>query len=390
LAAGAAITGTLVTVGENVCGMDDEASYNNGTVAESPDLRRRVELYREWQQGKWGGLVVQENVEDNRGGVLEYAIRELGVKIVELKWGQGAKNIGGEVKIDSLKKAQRLYDRGYIVLPNPTDPEVIEAFERGEIREFERHSRLGMVVEEDFHARVQQLREAGAEHVFLKTGAYRPADLARALKFSAEAGIDVLTIDGAGGGTGMSPWRMMNEWGMPFVETVSLTRQYCERLEAQGQQVPDLLVAGGLAFEDQLFKAMALGAPYVKGVGIARAAMTSVFVAKNIGAAIASGELKAPYKKWGDGFDTIFLLYYELEEMLGERVGDLPPGALGLYHYYRRLGQGLRQLMAGARKFALEHITLDDIGALTREAAAVSGVPYVMDLDREEVDRILG
>jgi glutamate synthase domain-containing protein 2 len=36
-----------------------------------------------------------------------------------------------------------------------------------------------------------------------------------AIKWGSQAHIDFLTIDGAGGGTGMSPWRMMEEWGMP-------------------------------------------------------------------------------------------------------------------------------------------------------------------------------
>ena len=45
------------------------------------------------------------------------------------------------------------------------------------------------------------------------------------------------------------------------------------------------------------------------------------------------------------------------------------------------LAQGLRQLMAGNRKFALSHITRDDICALTPHAAEVSGVPYVMEVD---------
>ena len=68
----------------------------------------------------------------------------------------------------------------------------------------------------------------------------------------------------------------------------------------------------------------------------------------------------------------------------------LPAGALGLYTYYERLAQGLRQLMAGGRKFALEHITRNDIAALTPEAAKVSGIPLVSDLDAKEVDKILG
>ena len=99
---------------------------------------------------------------------------------MELKWGQGAKNIGGEVKIRDLKKAQLLYERGYVVLPNPTDEHVINAFKRGAFKEFERHSRVGMVTEEGFAKRVEELRAAGAKYVFLKTGAYRPFALAQA------------------------------------------------------------------------------------------------------------------------------------------------------------------------------------------------------------------
>ena len=68
---------------------------------------------------------------------------------------------------------------------------------------------------------------------------------------------------------------------------------------------------------------------------------------------------------------------------------ELPTGALGLYTYYERLAQGLRQLMAGSRKFSLEHISRGDIAALTWWAAEISDIPYVMDLDRAEVKRIL-
>jgi hypothetical protein len=45
--------------------------------------------------------------------------------------------------------------------------------------------------------------------------------------------------------------------------------------------------------------------------------------------------------------------------------------------------------MCGGRKFALEHITREDICALTRDAADVSGIRYVMDIDKEEVETIL-
>ena len=49
-------------------------------------------------------LVLQQNVEDGRIGSPEYAVEKLGVECLELKWGQGAKNIGGEVKAQDPRK----------------------------------------------------------------------------------------------------------------------------------------------------------------------------------------------------------------------------------------------------------------------------------------------
>jgi hypothetical protein len=46
--------------------------------------------------------------------------------------------------------------------------------------------------------------------------------------------------------------------------------------------------------------------------------------------------------------------------------------------------------MAGERKFAINFIDRNDLVALTREAADVSGIPYVMEADMEEVEKILG
>jgi hypothetical protein len=72
-----------------------------------------------------------------------------------------------------------------------------------------------------------------------------------------------------------------------------------------------------------------------------------------------------------------------------KRFADIPPGAFGVYTYFQRLGQGMRQLMTGNRKFALQYIERDDIAAIIREAAEVSGIPDVMDVDKDEVENIL-
>ena len=390
LAIGSAISGIPLTIGENVCGMDNGSTIKNGKVVDSPELAWRVKTYQTWQRDGYGAIIVQANVEDGRLGVLEYAIEKLGVEVVELKWGQGAKDIGGEVKIRDLEKAQLLKKRGYIVLPDPLDPAAIEEFKNGVFTEFERHSRVGMVTQEGFIKTVKGLRKAGAKYVTLKTGAYRPADLARALKFSSLAKIDYLTVDGAGGGTGMSPWRMMNEWGVPGVELWSLLYKYCNRLAEKGEYVPDILLAGGFALEDQLFKGMALCAPYVKAIGMARAPLAAAMVGKTIGQALESKQVPVYLQRFGKTRESIFVTAEGLKREFGKDYDRIPSGAIGLYTYYERLAQGMRQLMAGSRKFALKHITRNDLVALTREAADVSGINYVMDADAQEVRSILG
>lgn len=388
MAVGAAISGIILVAGENICGMDPQAEFQNGKIAKSPEMERRVNTYKQWYDGK-GGLVVQANVEDTKLGVPEYVIEKLGVEIFELKWGQGAKDIGGEVKLPTLERALQLKERGYIVLPDPTNPAAQEAFKTGGISDFERHSRLGMVDEEGFHKMVEYLRSVGAKYVTLKTGAYRPADLARAIKYSSDAKIDLLTIDGAGGGTGMSPWRMMNEWGIPTVELECLTYQMCERLKAKGAYIPPIAVGGGLSLEDHMFKVIALGAPYVKAVLFGRAIMTAAMVGKTHGKMMAE-KMELEGEDVADGYLKLFAVGAQLKERFGKDFAKLPAGAIGMYSYIDRLRQGLQQLMAGERKFALKYIERGDLVALTREAADISGIPYVMDSDQEEIDKILG
>jgi len=389
LAKGAALSGSILTVGENVCGMDDESEIKNGKIIRSPDMESRVKFFKDFQEAGYGTVAVQANVEDTRLGVQEYVINKLGVETVELKWGQGAKDIGGEVKIKSLKKAQELKQKGYIVLPDPEDSSVIKAFEKGSFKEFERHSRLGMVEEESFMQRVEELRKAGAKYVFLKTGAYRPVDLARAVKYASKAKLDLLTVDGAGGGTGMSPWRMMNEWGIPSVEIWSLLYKYLRKLDEKGEHIPDVAAAGGITFEDQIYKVLALGAPYFKVVGMARGPMAATMVGKTIGKRINEDQVPVYVERFGNTAEEIFVTAPELKKKYKDRFNEIPTGAIGLYTYFHRLSQGLRQLMAGNRKFALKYISRDDIAALTQDAANISGIPYITEVDKEEVDKIL-
>jgi len=384
----AAICGAVLVCGENVCGMDPAGEFKDGKIMRSPELERRVKLYQDWYKG-YGTLLVQANVEDTRLGVPEYAVEKLGVEGIEIKWGQGAKDIGGEVKLPTLERALQLKKRGYIVHPDPENPYVQEAHKLGGITEFERHSRLGMVDKESFLKEVERMRKIGAKYVTLKTGAYKASDLARAVKFASEARIDLLTVDGAGGGTGMSPWRMMNEWGIPTVYLESLLYKFLKRLDEKGEFIPSCAIAGGIALEDHIFKAIALGAPYINAVCIGRATLTAAMVGKTQGQLMEETYGKGS-KEYQEALLRTFIGAAQLKEKYGEDFQRIPPAAIGIYTYYDRLATGLRQLMAGERKFALRFIERKDLISLTREAADVSGIPYVMEADMEEAEKILG
>jgi hypothetical protein len=45
--------------------------------------------------------------------------------------------------------------------------------------------------------------------------------------------------------------------------------------------------------------------------------------------------------------------------------------------------------MTGNRKLKLDHIERDDIASLTKEVSVISGITYVIDVDKEEVEKIL-
>ncbi len=131
-------------------------------------LDRRIETFFRYYDGH-GAMIVQMNVEDTRNGVAEYIMDKYGNKVImELKWGQGAKNIGGEIQVSSIEYAKFLKDRGYLVDPDPYNPIVESAFEARAISSFARHSRLGATdlnsadeVRESFMDSVAYLRKLG-------------------------------------------------------------------------------------------------------------------------------------------------------------------------------------------------------------------------------------
>jgi glutamate synthase domain-containing protein 2 len=387
---GAAISGVTIVCGENVCGIDPELEFgSNKLVKKAPDMDRRIATYKKYHQG-FGEILVQMNVEDTRLGVAEYIIHKHKLETIELKWGQGAKCIGGEIKVGQLERALELQKRGYIVTPDPSNPLAQAAYKGGSLKEFERHSRLGFVEEEAFYKEVERLRKVGFKRITLKTGAYSLRELAMAIKWGARAKIDLLTIDGASGGTGMSPWRMMEEWGIPSIYLHAAAAKFAKYLADKGERVPDLAFAGGFSSEDGVFKALALGAPFVKAVCMGRAFMIPGMVGKNIGVWLADGKLPQTVSQFGSKPEEIFVNWEEVKSIVGaDGMKSIPLGAVGIYSYAQKIKVGLQQLMAGARCFNVPAISRNELMSLTTECAEVTGIPYLMEAYRDEAMAVL-
>ena len=406
-AIGCALAGMPIVVGENVVGIDRQSVLKNGRIETAPELDRRVDTYLKYYDG-YGAIIVQMNIEDTRNGVAEYIYRKYGDKVIlELKWGQGAKDIGGEIQVNDIDYAKFLKDRGYIVDPNPYLPEVEQAFKSGAIRSFARHSRLGYTnldgweqIREDFLNAVEGLRKLGFKRISLKTGSYGNEALAMAIKLATQAKLDLLTIDGSGGGTGMSPWNMMQSWGMPSIILHSKAHQYASVLASKGERVVDLSLAGGFAREDHIFKALALGAPFAKLICMGRAVMVPGFLGSNIEGALHAERREKCCGNWdalppsvtefGSKPEEIFAGYYDVLKKIGAaEMKNIPYGAIAIATLTDKLTCGLQQLMAGTRTFTLSGISRSHIASGNRETEAETKIPFFGDVQDEIAERIL-
>ena len=371
--AGAAMFGVPAVIGEDVLAKDPGLRMEGHRVTEAPLVAEMVEAYRTYRRTH-GDIVLQANFDDEYHGLLEYAIGTLEVRSVELKFGQAAKGIQGMSRVPKIEDAKRFKALGYIILPNPEEPAVAEAYARGVGPVFEKVGRLPFWTPEVLVRRVERLRSLGAERVCFKTGPFDPRDIRTILEVASEAGVDLVTLDGAGGGTGHSPVKMMNEWGMPTVTLTAVVRRILSDLEKSGKPIPPVAMAGGFTTEDTVFKGLALGAPYVRCIALGRASMAAAFSGRQVGESLKNGGQAREYARFGSTVEEVFADLRLLKAEYGKEAASFPTGAIGVYSYLNRVADGLRMLMALNRKFALTFISREDIVPLTEAAARETGL----------------
>lgn len=215
------------------------------------------------------------------------------------------------------------------------------------------------------------------------------------MKVASEAKIDMVTFDGAGGGTAMSPVPMMNECSTPTVYLEAQVLKCIELLMGKGRYVPDIVMAGGFVNETQIFKSIAMSnlgnGPCVKAIAMARAPITAALKASYFTELAVKGELpKAFAKKYGEVPEQFFIVTPELKSEFGESFRDIPSGAIGVYtYYYNRLDIGLKQLLAAARKWRLDLLDRGDIASLSDRASKVTLIPTIEEIENDVIESIL-
>lgn len=225
-------------------------------------------------------------------------------------------------------------------------------------------------------------------------------ELAMAIRFASDANLDLLTIDGAGGGTGMSPWNMMQSWGVPSIHLHAKAHEYASLMAASGKKVVDLAFAGGFALEDSIFKGLALGAPYVKLICMGRGIMIPGFLGANIEGALHPDRRARVSGNWetlpksvsalGSSPEELFASYFDVQKKVGkDEMRQIPYGAIAMVTMADKLACGVQQLLAGARKFRVSQISRNDIFAANRETAHETGITHITDANNENAKAIL-
>ena len=177
---------------------------------------------------------------------------------------------------------------------------------------------------------------------------------------------------------------------MPSLYLHATACEFCRKLADKGERVPDIAFAGAFSSEDGVFKAIALGAPFVRAVCMGRALMIPGMVGKNIALWLKEGKLPNTVSQFGSTPEEIFINYEDVKNIVGSKeIENIPLGAIGIYSYSEKIRVGLQQLMAGSRNWQVKYISRDDLFSLTEECAKITGIKYVMDAFREEALEII-
>ncbi|PWI56797.1 hypothetical protein BM613_11915 [Sulfoacidibacillus thermotolerans] len=206
----------------------------------------------------------------------------------------------------------------------------------------------------DLKQLVHYLRKAGrGVPIALKMAA--GLDLERNIEMAVKAGVDVIVIDGAQGGTHSSPAILVDDFGLPTLSALCRAEQFLCQKDLRDQV--DLVISGGIRTPGDILKALALGADGVYMGTAALFAATHTQITKAL-------PFEPPTQlAFADG--SLFEQY------------DVEKGAQSLANYLRSCSEEMKVGVRAVGKKSVHDVSKSDLMAWDAEAARVAGVPLI-------------
>ena len=315
IARGAARAGITYAIGENVATV---RGYDRRLTPGHPSFIERALAYLEALEGPYGGLVVQQSVEDAYDELwnrvysdprLDPYIEE-GLLAFEIKVGQGAKpGLGGVIRIPR-EQAERMRRKYHL------DLEPGSAYAT-------RYSVPATFTEDILRGMIRNMKTAYPRvRIWVKVGGMR--DALEVIRVAGEEGAHAVVLDGLEGGTGMAPREALDHLGLPTLSMLAVIAEARRR----GYTI-DLLLAGRLYTGFHLVASMALGA-------------SGVYLGRPLVIAAAAA------------------------------------GARGVERYLESIAVEAQMLASALGKYSLKALSPEDVAALDPHVAEALGVRYAL------------
>jgi len=279
-------------------------------------------------------------IQYNRGGFSNDEEHLKLADMIEIKWGQGA-NPG----VRSVLKAK---DMDY-ELPQ------IRNLQPGQDSYMPPHH-PNINSREDLKNVVNYLREiSGGVPIALKFCASR---IKEDIDVALEAGVDVIVIDCAQGGTGGSLVLTENDFGVPTLHATAIAGDYLKKKGAKDQV--SLIIAGGIRTPGDVMKALALGADAIYACTLFLLAMT---IPQNRDSVYINEPLQ--------------MVHYNVQE---SSLFNIDRGAESLANFINASTEEMRMGCKLLGITNLHDLNKNHLYALTEDASKIAGVKSVFEL----------